>query len=105
MFKLLYSCTHFTKSFNLGFSSTWTDNFQDVQAGFQRGKGNRDQIADICWILEKARELKKNICFFDYTKTFDSVDYNKLEYSQRDRNTRPPYLSPEKPLCRSKSNS
>ena len=59
MFKLLYSCTHFTKSFKLGFSSIWTDNFQDVQAGFQRGKGNRDQIADIRWILEKARELKK----------------------------------------------
>ena len=52
----------------------------DVQAGFRKGKGTRDQIINICWIMEKAREFQKNIyfCFIDYAKAFDSVDYNKL---------------------------
>jgi len=52
----------------------------DVQAGFRKGRGTRDQIADICWIIEKAREFHKNIYFYfiDYTKTFDYVDHNKL---------------------------
>ena len=50
----------------------------DVQAGFQKGRGTRDQIANIRWIVEKAREFQKNICFIDYTKAFDCVDHNKL---------------------------
>ena len=52
----------------------------DVQAGFRKGRGNRDQIANICWITEKAREFQKNIycCFIDYTKASDCVDHNKL---------------------------
>ena len=52
----------------------------DVHAGFRKGRGTRDQIANICWIIEKAREFQKNIyyCFIDYTKAFDCVDYNKL---------------------------
>ena len=52
----------------------------DVQAGFRKGRGTRDQIANICWIMEKAREFQKNIyfCFIDYAKAFDSVDHNKL---------------------------
>ena len=52
----------------------------DVQAGFRKGKGTRDQIADIHWIIEKAREFQKNIyfCFLDYAKAFDCVDHNKL---------------------------
>ena len=50
----------------------------DVQAGFRKGKGTRDQIASIHWILEKTREFQKNICFIDYAKAFDCVDYNKL---------------------------
>ena len=52
----------------------------DVQAGFGKGRGTRNQIANICWIIEKARELQKNIyfCFTDYTKTFDYVDHNIL---------------------------
>ena len=51
----------------------------DVQAGFRKGRGTRDQIANICWIIEKA-EFQKNIhfCFIDYTKAFDCVDHNKL---------------------------
>ena len=52
----------------------------DVQAGFRKGRGTRDQIANICWIIENAREFQKNIdfCFIDYTKAFDCVDHNKL---------------------------
>ena len=52
----------------------------DVQAGFRRGRGTRDQIVNICWIIEKAREVQENIyfCFIDYAKAFDCVDHNKL---------------------------
>ena len=79
----------------------------DVQAGFRKGRGARDQIANICWIMEKAREFEKNIyfCFIDYAKAFDYVDHNKVENSERDGNTRPPDLPLEKPICRSGSNS
>ena len=78
----------------------------DAQAGFRKGRGTRDQIASICWIMEKAREFQKNIyfCFIDYAKAFDCVDHNKLENS-RDGNTRPPNLPLEKSVCRSGSNS
>ena len=79
----------------------------DVQAGFRKGRGTRDQIANICWIMEKAREFQKNtyFCFIDYAKAFDCVDHKKLENSERDGNTRPPYLPLEKSVCRSGSNS
>ena len=50
----------------------------DVQAEFRKGRGTRDQIANICWIIEKARELQENICFIDYAKAFDCEDHNKL---------------------------
>ena len=52
----------------------------DVQVGFRKGRGARDQIANICWIMEKAREFQKNICvcFIDYAKAFDCVDHNKM---------------------------
>ena len=81
--------------------------FPYVQAGFIKGRGTRDQIANICWIVEKAREFQKNIyfCFLDYAKAFDCVDHNKLWKILRDGNTRPPNLSPEKPVCKSRSNS
>ena len=61
----------------------------DVQAGFRKGRRTRDQIANICWIMEKAREFQKNIylCFIDYAKAFDCVAQNKLENSERDGNT------------------
>ena len=57
-----------------------TRELPDVQAGFRKGRGTRDQIASICWIIEKAREFQKNICscFIDYAKTFHYVDHNKL---------------------------
>ena len=79
----------------------------DIQAGFRKGRGMRDWIANIHWIIEKARELQKNIyfCFIDYAKAFDYVNHNKLKNSSRDGNTRPPELSPEKSVCRSRSNS
>ena len=79
----------------------------DVQAGFRKGRGTRDQTANIRWIIKKAREFQKNIylCFIDYAKAFDCVDHNKLENSERDGNTRPPDLPLEKPICRSGSNS
>ena len=57
-----------------------TQELPDVQAGFRKGRGTRDQIANIHWIMEKAREFQKNInfCFIDYAKAFDCVDHNKL---------------------------
>ena len=79
----------------------------DVQAGFRKGRGTRDQIANIRRIIEKARRFQKStyFCFIDYAKTFEGVDHNKLENSSRDGNTRPPDLPPEKSVCRSRSNS
>ena len=75
----------------------------DVQAGYRKGRGIRDKIANIRWIMEKARELHKNIyfCCIDYAKAFDCMDHRKLENFERDGNTRPPDLPLEKPLCRS----
>ena len=79
----------------------------DIQAVLRKGRGTRDQIANILWITEKSREFQKNIyfCFVDYAKAFYCVDHNKLENSSRDGNTRPPYLPLEKPVCRLRSNS
>ena len=89
MFKLPHNCTHLT---------CWPSNAQnslirlqqyvnhelpDVQAGFRKGRGTREQISNICWIIEKAREFQKNIyfCFVDYAKAFHCVDHNRLENS------------------------
>ena len=81
----------------------------DVQAGFRKGRGTRDQIANICWIMMRvqAREFQKNIyfSFTDYAKAFDCVDHNKLWKILRDGNPRPPDLPLEKSICRSGSNS
>ena len=78
----------------------------DVQAGFRKGRRIRDQTANIRWIIEKAREFQKNICFIDYAKAFDSVDHNKLEnFFKMGMSTRPPDLPLEKSVCRSRSNS
>ena len=79
----------------------------DVQTGFRKGRGTRDQIVNIHWIIEKAWVFQRNIyfCFIDYTKPLDCVDHNKLENSSRDGNTRPPDLPPERSVCRSRSNS
>ena len=79
----------------------------DVHTGFRKGRGTKDQIANIHWIMEKAREFQKNIyfCFIDYANAFECVDHNKLENSERDGNTGPPDLPPEKSVCSSRSNS
>ena len=75
----------------------------DVQTGFRKGTRTRNQIANIHWIIEKAREFQKNIyfCFIDYKKASDCVDQQTAKNSERDGDTRPPYLPPEKPVCRS----
>ena len=79
----------------------------DVQDGFGKGRGTRNQCVIIHWIIKKAREFQKNIyfSFIKYAKAFDFVDHNKLENSERGGNTRPPDLPPEKSVCKSRSNS
>ena len=80
----------------------------DVQARFRKGRGSRDQIANIRWIIEKAREFQKKkiyFCFIDYAKAFECVDHKKLENSSREGYTRPPYLLSEKSVRSSRSNS
>ena len=74
----------------------------DVQTGFRKGRGTRDQIVNIHWITEKTRKFQKNIyfCLIDYAKAFDCV-----ENSSTDGNTRPLDLPPEESVCRSRSNS
>ena len=112
MYLLLIICSQVTKCHQV---SSLNQELPDVLAGFRKGRGTRDQIANIRWILENAREFHENtyFCFIDYTKAFqlslcgshtNSVDHNKLWEILRDGNTRPLYLPPEKPVCRSRSN-
>ena len=78
-----------------------------IQVGFRKGRGSRDQVANLWWVIEKAREFQKNIylCFSNYAKSFDCMDHNKVWKILLVGNTRPLYLSPEKPVCRSRNNS
>ena len=105
---LVKSCSKFSKP---GFSEKWTVNFQVFKLKVREGRGTRNQIANIHWIIEKAREFQKNIyfCFiafnYSHAKANDSVDHNKLWKILRDGNTRPPDLPLEKSVCRSGSNS
>ena len=70
--------------FNLGFNKKpMNQELPDVQAGFRKGRGARDQIANIHWIIEKAREFQKNICFIDYTEAFDLVETNCGKFLKR----------------------
>ena len=85
MFKLLQNWTHLTNKVMLKivqakFQQCVIHELPDVQAGFRRGRGIRDQIANICWIVKKAREFQKiiHLCFIDYAKAFNCVDHNKL---------------------------
>ena len=106
MLKLPHNCTHLTCQQSNAQNSTSeaptnvNQELADVQAGFRKARGTRDQIANICWIIKKAREFQKNIylCFIDYAKAFDCVDHNKLWKILRDGHTRPPDLPLEKPL-------
>ena len=77
----------------------------EIQAGFWKIGGTRDQIANIHWIIEKQGNSRKpSTSAFDYTKAFDCVDHNKLWKILRNGNTRPPFLPPEKSVCTSRSN-
>ena len=86
MLKLLHNCSHLThykvmlKILQAWFQQYVNRELPDGQAGFRKGRGTRDQIANICWIIEKAREFEKNIylCFIDYAKASDCLDHNKL---------------------------
>ena len=84
MLKLLHNCTHLTCSQsnaqNSPSQASTVRELPDVQAGFRKGRGTRDQIANIRWIIKKPREFQKNIsfCFIDNAKAFDCVDQNKL---------------------------
>ena len=80
-------------------------NFQMFKLDLEKGRGTRNQIASICWIIEKAREFQKNFYFIGYAKAFDCVDHNKLKNSSRAGNTTPSYLPPKKSIWRSTSNS
>ena len=79
MFRLPHNCIHLTH-FQARLQWYMNHELPDVQAGFRKGRGTRDQIANICWIIKKAREFQKNIyfCFFDYAKAFDCVNHSKL---------------------------
>ena len=111
MLKLLHNCTHASKItlkiLQARLQQYMKHELPDVQAGFRKVRGTRDQIANICWIMEKAKEFQKNMyfCFIDYARAFDCVDHNKLWKILRDGNTRPPDLPLEKPVCKSGSNS
>ena len=86
MLKLPHNCTHshasqvMLKILKARLQQYVNHELPDIQAGFRKGRGHRDQIANIRWIIEKAREFQKNIyfCFIDYAKAFDCVDHNKL---------------------------
>ena len=86
MFKLLHNCTHLVhrkvmlKILQARLQQYVNQELPDIQAGFRKGRGTRDQVSNICWIIEKAREFQKNIyfCFIDYAKAFDCVNYNNL---------------------------
>ena len=81
-------------------------NLPGVQPGFRKARGTRDLIVNICWILEKTRKFQKNtyFCFMTLLKSLCGSQQT-VEHSSRDGNTRPLYLSREKPVCRSRSNS
>ena len=86
MLKLLHNCTHLTcykvmlKILQATLQQYMNCELPDIQAGFRKGRGTRDEIANISWIIKKAREFQKNIyfCFIDYAKAFDCVDNNKF---------------------------
>ena len=81
--KLTYTINHRKGKINYRIQQYMNREPSDVQTGFRKGRGIRDQVANICWIIEKAREFQKNIyfCFTDYAKAFYCVDHNKLENS------------------------
>ena len=113
MLKLLHNWTHLIASkvmlkiLQVNLQQYMSHELPDVQAEFRKGRGIRDRIAVILWIIEKAQEFQENVCFcFVYAKAFDCVDHKKLwKIIKNSGNTRPPYLLPEKPVYRSRSNN
>ena len=113
MSKLPHNCTHLTRQQSSAqnpssqAATVCDQELPVVQAGFRKSRGTRDQIADIHWIIEKAREFRKNIyfCFIDYAIVCDCGSQQTVENSERDGNTRPPDLTLEKSVFRSGSNS
>ena len=101
---LVKSCSKFSKP---GFSNTWTVSFLMFKLVLEKGRGTRDQIANIRWIMEKAREFQKNIyfCFIDYAKAFDCVDHNKLWKILKEMVIPDHLACLLRNLCRSRSNS
>ena len=109
-FKLSFKCAHFTcykvmlKILQARLQQYMNQEPPDVRTEFRKGR-TRDQIANICWLIEKTREFQINICFIDCAETVVFLDHSKLWEIIRVRNTRPPYLPPEKPDCRWRSTS
>ena len=79
----------------------------DVQEGFRKGRRARDEMANISWVIKKATEFQENIyfCFINFTKASDYMDHKLWKILKEIGNTRPPYLPPEKSICRSRSDS
>ena len=114
MLKLPHNCIHLNaskimlKTFQARLQQYVNHELPDVQAGFRKGRGTRDQIANILWIMKKAKEFQKNIYFLLYwlcQSLWLCGSQETVENSERDGNTRPPDLALEKPICRSGSNS
>ena len=113
MFKLLHSCTHLTQQQSNALNSLSklqqyvNCEFPDIQAAFRKGKGTIDQIANICWIIKKAKEFQKNIyfCFIVYAKAFNFVDYCKLWKILKETGTPDHLTCLLRNVCRSRSNS
>ena len=114
MLKLPHSCTHLTASkvmlkiLQVKLRQYMNHELPDVQAGFIKSRETRDQISNICWIIEKAKEFQKNIClcFIDYAKAFDCVDHNKLWKILQEMGIPDHLTCPlEKSVCRSGRNS
>ena len=113
MFKLPHNCPHFTcqqsNAQNPPSQASIVNELRTSRCSswIQKSQRNQRSHCQNCWIIQKARKFQKKFCFIDHAKSFDCVDHNKLENSERDRNTRPPYLPPEKSMqvCKSRSNS
>ena len=101
---LAKKCSKFSKP---GFNSMWTVNFQMFKLDLEKAEEPEIKLPTFRWVIQKQESSRKNIhfCFIDYAKAFDCMDHNKLENFSRNRNTRPPYLPPEKSVWRSGSNS
>ena len=113
MFKLLHDCTHFTcsrsmlKILQARLQQYVNWELPDVQAGFRKGRGTIDQIANICWIIGKSREFQKHLLLLHWLheSLWLCGSQQTIENSSRDGDTRPSDLSPEKPVSRTRSNS